>query len=215
VFASQLEAIIRISESITKIALQPTVQMHHVEEAIRLFKFSTMDAVSVGSVEGLSRGELHQEMTAIEKELRKRLPVGWTTSYQSLMKEFVTNQGYTAHALERCLFVLEKSEVIKFQGQRKVVCRWVAFSFFICSRALMSASESECKAQIFVLRLTTFRSVYSIPFSYWLYHQFRTRCPCTRRAVLSEARRRSSKAPVLDCTYNIDHLCRHILLPGL
>lgn len=84
-----------------------------------------MDAVSVGSVEGLSRGQIHEEMTAIEKELRKRLPVGWTTSYQSLVKEFVNNQGYSAHALERTLFVLEKGEVIKFQGQRKVICRFV------------------------------------------------------------------------------------------
>ncbi|KIM28949.1 hypothetical protein M408DRAFT_329001 [Serendipita vermifera MAFF 305830] len=119
----QLEAIIRISESIAKIALQTSVQPHHVEEAIRLFKISTMDAVSVGSVEGLSRGQIHEEMTAIEKELRKRLPVGWTTSYQSLVKEFVNTQGYSAHALERTLFVMEKSEVIRFQGQRKVVCR--------------------------------------------------------------------------------------------
>ncbi|PVG02644.1 putative CDC46-cell division control protein [Serendipita vermifera] len=119
----QLEAIIRISESIAKIALQTSVQPHHVEEAIRLFKISTMDAVSVGSVEGLSRGQIHEEMTAIEKELRKRLPVGWTTSYQSLVKEFVNNQGYSAHALERTLFVMEKSEIIKFQGQRKVICR--------------------------------------------------------------------------------------------
>jgi DNA replication licensing factor MCM5 len=124
---SQLEAIIRISESIAKIALQTSVLPHHVDEAIRLFRISTMDAVSVGSVEGLSRGQIHEEMTAIEKELRKRLPVGWTTSYQSLVKEFVNNQGYSAHALERTLFVLEKSEVIKFQGQRKVICRSVHF----------------------------------------------------------------------------------------
>ncbi|KAG8801590.1 minichromosome maintenance protein 5 [Serendipita sp. 398] len=119
----QLEAIIRISESIAKIALQTSVQPHHVDEAIRLFKISTMDAVSVGSAEGLSRGQIHEEMTAIEKEIRKRLPIGWTTSYQSLVKEFVNNQNYSAHALERTLFVMEKSEVIKFQGQRKVVCR--------------------------------------------------------------------------------------------
>ncbi|KAG8829817.1 minichromosome maintenance protein 5 [Serendipita sp. 399] len=119
----QLEAIIRISESISKIALQTSVQPHHVDEAIRLFKISTMDAVSVGSAEGLSRGQIHDEMTTIEKEIRKRLPIGWTTSYQSLVKEFVNNQNYSAHALERTLFVMEKSEVIKFQGQRKVVCR--------------------------------------------------------------------------------------------
>lgn len=97
--------------------LTPVVQNHHVEEAIRLFKFSTMDAVSAGSADGRSRGELNEEMTRIERELRRRLPVGWSTSYQSLIREFVTQQGYSSHALERTLFVLEKREVIRFSGQ--------------------------------------------------------------------------------------------------
>jgi DNA replication licensing factor MCM5 len=120
---SQLEAIIRISESLAKLTLSPIVQNHHVEEAIRLFKFSTMDAVSAGSVDGMSRGELNEEMGRIEKELRRRLPVGWSTSYQSLVREFVTQQGYSSHALERTLFILEKREIIKFSGQKKVVRR--------------------------------------------------------------------------------------------
>lgn len=103
--------------------LSPTVQPHHVDEAIRLFKYSTMDAVSAGSVDGLSRGELNEEMTRIDKELRRRLPVGWSTSYQSLIREFVTNQGYSSHALERILFVLEKREVIRFSNQvRNLSC---------------------------------------------------------------------------------------------
>ncbi|KAJ7630567.1 MCM-domain-containing protein [Roridomyces roridus] len=119
----QLEAIIRISESLAKLTLSTVVQNHHVEEAIRLFKFSTMDAVSAGSADGLSRGELNEEMVKIERELRRRLPVGWSTSYQSLVREFVTQQGYSSHALERTLFVLEKSEVIRFSGQKKSVHR--------------------------------------------------------------------------------------------
>ena len=112
-----MEAIIRISESLAKMTLSPTVAPHHVEEAIRLFKYSTMDAVSAGSVDGLSRGELNDEITRIEKELRRRLPVGWSTSYQSLVREFVNNNGYSSHALERTLFLLEKREVIRFSGQ--------------------------------------------------------------------------------------------------
>ena len=84
-----------------------------------------MDAVTAGSVDGLSRGELHDEMTRIERELKRRLPVGWSTSYQSLVKEFVTSQGYSSHALERTLFVLEKREVLRFSGQKKVVHRYV------------------------------------------------------------------------------------------
>jgi len=109
--------------------LSPVVKNHHVEEAIRLFKFSTMDAVSAGSADGLSRGELNEEMTRIERELLRRLPVGWNTSYQSLVKEFVTQQGFSSHALERTLFILEKKEVIRFSNQKKVVHRSAFRSF--------------------------------------------------------------------------------------
>lgn len=130
---SQLEAIIRISESLAKMTLSPVVQNHHVEEAIRLFKFSTMDAVSAGSADGMSRGELNEEMVRIEKEMKRRLPVGWSTSYQSLVKEFVTQQGCSSHALERTLFIMEKREIIRFSNQKKVVHRWV---FYFLSRTL-------------------------------------------------------------------------------
>lgn len=82
-----------------------------------------MDAVSAGSADGLSRVELNEEMSRIEKEVRRRLPIGWSTSYQSLVREFVTQQGYSSHALERTLFVLEKREIIRFSGQ-------VSFFFF-------------------------------------------------------------------------------------
>lgn len=84
-----------------------------------------MDAVSAGSVDGLTRSELNEEIDRIEKELKRRLPIGWSTSYQSLVREFVGQQGYTQHALERCLFVMEKREVIRFSGQKKVVVRYV------------------------------------------------------------------------------------------
>ena len=120
---SQLEAIIRISESLAKVTLSPQVRLDHVEEAIRLFKFSTMDAVSAGQVDGMTRGELNDEIDRIEKELRRRLPIGWSTSYQSLVREFVTQQGYSQHALEKCLWVMEKREVVRFSGQKKVVHR--------------------------------------------------------------------------------------------
>ncbi|RXK36873.1 minichromosome maintenance protein 5 (cell division control protein 46) [Tremella mesenterica] len=119
----QLEAIIRISESLAKLTLSPTVRLDHVEESIRLFKFSTMDAVSAGNVDGMTRSELNDEIDRIEKELRRRLPIGWSTSYQSLVREFVTQQGYSQHALEKCLWVMEKREIVRFSGQKKVVHR--------------------------------------------------------------------------------------------
>ena len=102
--------------------LTPVVKNHHVEEAIRLFEYSTMDAVSAGSADGLSRGELNEEMSRIERELKRRLPIGWSTSYQSLVKEFVTQQGYSSHALERTLYILEKREILRFSNQVCCIC---------------------------------------------------------------------------------------------
>lgn len=90
---SQLEAIIRISESLAKTVLSPVVLDHHVEEAIKLFKFSTMDAVQAGNV-GMPREELMEEINKVEADIRRRLPIGWSTSYASLVREFVTQQGY-------------------------------------------------------------------------------------------------------------------------
>lgn len=45
----QLEAIVRISESLARMQLQPTATEAHVREAIDLFKTSTMDAVKSGA----------------------------------------------------------------------------------------------------------------------------------------------------------------------
>lgn len=48
----QLEAIIRISESLAKMRLQPFANETHVDEALRLFQVSTMSAAMSGSLEG-------------------------------------------------------------------------------------------------------------------------------------------------------------------
>lgn len=48
----QLEAIIRISESLAKMALLPFALESHVDEALRLFQVSTLDAALSGSLAG-------------------------------------------------------------------------------------------------------------------------------------------------------------------
>ncbi|PWN20495.1 MCM-domain-containing protein [Microstroma glucosiphilum] len=119
----QLEAIIRMSESLAKMTLSPTVGEEHVDEAMRLFKYSTMDAVQAGSVEGMTKGELQEEVVKLEREIRRRLPIGWTVAAGRLRSEFCEGQGYTTHALERTLYILEKRDVLRFSNQRKVVTR--------------------------------------------------------------------------------------------
>ena len=109
----QLEAIIRITESLAKLSLSAVATEEHVDEAIRLFLASTMDAVGQG--QGMSK-ELNEEVGKIEAELRRRLPIGWSTSYATLKRELCGNRGYSDAALNRALMVLAKRETVQMRN---------------------------------------------------------------------------------------------------
>ncbi|KAE9975437.1 hypothetical protein EG328_003174 [Venturia inaequalis] len=109
----QLEAIVRISESLAKLALSPVATEEHVDEAIRLFLASTMDAVTQG--EGQGSKELMDEVNKVEDELRRRLPIGWSTSLATLKREFVDGRGYSEQALNRAIIVLQRRETVQLR----------------------------------------------------------------------------------------------------
>lgn len=48
----QLEAVIRISEALAKMQIQPFATELHVNEALRLFQVSTLEAAMSGSLAG-------------------------------------------------------------------------------------------------------------------------------------------------------------------
>lgn len=110
----QLEAIIRITESLAKLSLSPIATEGHVDEAIRLFLASTMDAVTQG--EGQGSKELMDEVNRVEEELRRRLPIGWSTSLATLKREFVDGRGYSEQALNRALVVLQRRETVQIRN---------------------------------------------------------------------------------------------------
>jgi len=118
----QLEAIIRITESLAKLSLSPIATEAHVDEAIRLFLASTMDAVTQGESAGGNYGansnnrELMAEVSKVEDELRRRLPIGWSTSLGTLRREFVDGRGYSLQALERALYVLQRRETVQMRN---------------------------------------------------------------------------------------------------
>ncbi|KAF4966658.1 hypothetical protein FZEAL_10628 [Fusarium zealandicum] len=117
----QLEAIVRITESLAKLTLSPIATEVHVDEAIRLFLCSTMDAVNQGSNQG-SR-ELNDEVNRLEAELKRRLPIGWSTSLGTLRREMVEGKGYSEQALNRALMVLQRRDTIMFRNQGAQVYR--------------------------------------------------------------------------------------------
>ncbi|KAI9028192.1 MCM2/3/5 family-domain-containing protein [Phycomyces nitens] len=118
----QLEAIIRISESLAKMTLSPVATEKHVEEAIRLFKYSTMDAVQSGGADGMSRSEIMAEVQTIEAEVQRRLPIGSQVPVAKIKSDFL-QQGYSEAAILRALTILGRREVLLFRNQGKTVLR--------------------------------------------------------------------------------------------
>ncbi|KAL8367124.1 hypothetical protein RB595_008884 [Gaeumannomyces hyphopodioides] len=117
----QLEAIVRITESLAKMSLSPIATEDHVKEAIRLFLASTLDAVNQGADQG-SR-EVNDEAGKVEAELRRRLPIGWSTSFATLRREMVEGKGFSEMALNRALKILQRRETIMFRNQGAQIYR--------------------------------------------------------------------------------------------
>lgn len=117
----QLEAIVRITEALAKLTLSPVATEQHVDEAIRLFLCSTMDAVNQGAQQG-SR-EVNEEVARLEAELRRRLPIGWSTSLASLRREMVEGKGFSEQSLNRALMILQRRDTIMFRNQGSQVYR--------------------------------------------------------------------------------------------
>ncbi|GAB7347049.1 hypothetical protein MBLNU459_g3189t1 [Dothideomycetes sp. NU459] len=120
----QLESLVRITESLAKLTLQPIATEQHVDEAIRLFLGSTMDAVlsqggdaaAGNSTAGLNGNrELVDEISKLEDELRRRLPIGWSSSLATLRREFVERKGYSEQGLNRALWAMQKRESVQIR----------------------------------------------------------------------------------------------------
>ena len=118
----QLEAIVRISESLAKLSLSTIATEAHVDEAIRLFLASTMDAVTQGG-EGQGSKELMEEAGKVEEELRRRLPIGWSTSLQTLKRELCEGRGWSEAALGRARVVLQRRETVQVRNGGSQVYR--------------------------------------------------------------------------------------------
>ncbi|KAI0883162.1 MCM-domain-containing protein [Annulohypoxylon maeteangense] len=118
----QLEAIVRITEALAKLTLSPIATEQHVDEAIRLFLCSTMDAVTQGTTNQGSR-ELNEEVSRVEQELKRRLPIGWSTSLATLRREMVEGKGFSEQSLNRALMILQRRDTIMFRNQGAQVYR--------------------------------------------------------------------------------------------
>jgi DNA replication licensing factor MCM5 len=86
-----LEAIIRLSEAIARIHLQPIVKIQHCEEAHRLFKISTLNAAQSGMTANKVETpvELMPLIRKVEEAIKRRVAIGTKISYPKLQQEMV------------------------------------------------------------------------------------------------------------------------------
>ncbi|KAH9268920.1 hypothetical protein BASA83_009053 [Batrachochytrium salamandrivorans] len=118
----QLEAIIRVAESLAKMALSPVATEMHVDEAIRLFNHSTMNAIQSGMVEGFSRGKFSEEVERIEDMIRRRFAIGSSMSERRL-KEELLKQDFSQASIDKAVFKLMQKEVLVYEERRTKVRR--------------------------------------------------------------------------------------------
>ena len=88
----QLEAIIRVSESLAKMRLEPFANEADVDEALRLFQVSTLDAAMSGSLtgaEGFTTEDDQELLSRIEKQLKQRFAIGSQVSEHAIVQDFL------------------------------------------------------------------------------------------------------------------------------
>lgn len=114
----QLEAIIRLSECLAKMELTNTVTSNHVDEAIRLFQVSTMNAVAQGhSIEGMIRPSFFEEVEKVIERIKEIMPIGSVKKYSELLSSI------------KCADVILKKAVDAMVKQNKFVSKDFGRSF--------------------------------------------------------------------------------------
>jgi len=121
----QLEAIVRISESLAKMELQPFATDAHVDEALRIFQVSTMSAATSGDLsgaEGFTTEEDQELIHRIEKQLKKRFAIGSQVSQHTILQDF-TKQKYPERQVQKVIATMIRRGELQHRMQRKMLYR--------------------------------------------------------------------------------------------
>jgi DNA replication licensing factor MCM5 len=120
----QLEAIIRISEAIAKMHLDPLVTVKHVEEAHRIFKISTLNAAASGMSNSSSStpAELTDMVQKIEDAIKRRVAIGTKISYPKLQQEMLMRFD-NQRAIDHAIIAMVRKGDFEHQESRKILFR--------------------------------------------------------------------------------------------
>ncbi|KAF0921118.1 hypothetical protein E2562_038651 [Oryza meyeriana var. granulata] len=119
----QLEAIIRLSESLAKMRLTNVATPEHVEEAFRLFNVSTVDAARSGINEHLNLSpDIANEIKQAEAQIKRRVGIGSHISERRLIDE-LNRMGMNESIVRRALLIMHQRDEVEYKRERHVIVR--------------------------------------------------------------------------------------------
>lgn len=124
----QLEALVRLSESLARMRLDDEVRREDVTEALRLFRVSTMAANAADESSGSDNGYAsvssmnREEIERSESFLRSRLVVGNNVNKHRLIEEAAA-QGFNALLVGRALSIMERRGDVLELNQGRLIKR--------------------------------------------------------------------------------------------
>jgi DNA replication licensing factor MCM5 len=118
----QLEALVRLSESLAKMRLSAEATVADVEEAIRLFKTSTLAASQANPMLLGSGGVASEEVKRAEEFLKRRMGIRMTVNAKKVIEEAQT-QGYSDDAIKRAIAAMVMRSELQECNQRKMLKR--------------------------------------------------------------------------------------------
>jgi DNA replication licensing factor MCM5 len=117
----QLEALIRISEALAKMRLSAEATIEDVEEALRLFRVSTLSAAKAQpGLLGTARST--DELRKAEEFIRRRIAVRSTANAKRIVEEALV-QGHTDDSIRRAIAAMVMRSELQELNQRKLLKR--------------------------------------------------------------------------------------------
>ncbi|EDQ87030.1 uncharacterized protein MONBRDRAFT_27771 [Monosiga brevicollis MX1] len=119
----QLEALVRISESLAKMKLEPFVTEEDVDEAFRLFQVSTMSAALAGhGTENNTDQASMEQLLTIERQIKQRFPVGSKVSEQRIV-DHMSRRNFSEAMIRKVLGIMLRRGELEHKMQRRVLYR--------------------------------------------------------------------------------------------
>merc|ERR1712107_923428 len=123
----QLEAIVRISESLAKMELSEEATVAHVKEAVRLLQVATLAAAQTGEMGPMggmgNDPEFAGKVQKCETYIQQRVMIGESKQVSKLCREAIHRTGIDERVVNAAIMVMVRRGDLEFSNKRKKVYR--------------------------------------------------------------------------------------------